>query len=121
MKSRAPGLPFPDERRTGRKPAALAATVQLLGGQPVPARLEDAPEHGCQVSGCELALRDEIWLQVGDHEPVRATVVWAKGRRAGCQFYAPARDLLSGRSRAANARPDRVASAGRHPLRSGLS
>jgi hypothetical protein len=121
MRDRVPGLPFPDERRLGRRPTGVAGTVRLLGGLPEAARIEDVSELGCRISGCELSVRDEIWLQVGDHEPVRATVIWTKGRRSGCQFYAPVPTLLSERGRAPTVRPDRVAAAGRHPLRIGRS
>jgi hypothetical protein len=119
MKDKSPGLPFPDERRSGRRPASLAATVRPLHGLPQAVRIEDVNALGCSLSGCALAAGDEIWLQADAHDPVRAQVVWTKAGRAGCRFHAPAHALAAGRAAAA-ARPDRVAVARPHPLRGGL-
>jgi len=112
-------LPFPDERRTGRKPAALAATARLLHGLPQAVRIEDLNVLGCCLAGCVLAAGDEIWVQAEGHDPVRAQVIWTRGKRAGCRFHAPAHALAAGRAAGA-ARLDRVAVARPHPLRGGL-
>ena len=114
-------LPFPDERHTGRRRAHVDVAVRPLRGLPLTARLEDVNEVGCGLSGCQLGLGDEIWVQVDGHEPVRATVVWTKGHRAGCRFYTPERSLAAERGAAAVARPERMAVARPHPLRTGRS
>jgi hypothetical protein len=96
--ARPAALPFPDERKAARRMASVAATVRELGSTPMQAQLLDISEAGCRLADCPLERGAEIWLQLPGQEPVRATVIWAKGRQAGCSFYAPARPMAAHRT-----------------------
>jgi hypothetical protein len=101
-------LPFPDERKSARKIANFAATVRELGSTPMQAKIIEVSETGCRLADCRLEQGAEIWLQLPGREPMRATVIWTKGSRAGCRFYAPARGIASDRPRPATAPPARA-------------
>lgn len=92
-------LPFADERKSARKIANFAANVRELGSTPMQAKILDVSEGGCRLADCRLEQGAEIWLQLPGREPMRATVIWSKGSRAGCRFYAPARGIASDRPR----------------------
>lgn len=81
------GLPFPDERRFTRQVVSLHATVRELGGAPLTATVSNISRNGCELVGCNLEQRAEIWVQISGYGPVRATVIWSKQNRAGCEFY----------------------------------
>ena len=94
-------LPFPDERKAGRQIANFAATVRELGSAPMQAKILDVGPGGGRLADCRLDCGAEIWLQLPGREPLRATVVWSRGSRAGCEFYVPVKSLLDERRRQA--------------------
>ena len=95
------GLPFPDERKASRQLANIAATVRELGQAPMQAKILDVGPTGCRLGDCRLERGAEIWLQLPGREPVRATVIWSRLGRAGCEFYAPTKSLTDERRRPA--------------------
>ncbi len=88
-KSKPAGLPFPDERHSARQHVNLPATARELGGPPLSATVTNLSATGCELSGCSLEARAEIWVQIRGYQPARATVVWSRRNRAGCLFYTP--------------------------------
>ena len=58
----ADGLPFPDERKSSRQLANIAATVRELGQAPMQAKLLDVGPKGCRLGDCRLEVGAEIWF-----------------------------------------------------------
>ena len=81
-------LPIVDEREVPREPVRLPATVRKLDSHAVAATVRNLSIRGCGIFDCGLAKGDEIWIHIHGFQPVRATVIWARGSRAGCLFYA---------------------------------
>lgn len=88
-KSKPANLPFPDERHSVRQIVNVPATARELGGPPMPATVTNLSSTGCELSGCSLEARAEIWVQIRGYLPARATVMWSRRNRAGCLFYTP--------------------------------
>lgn len=85
-------FPSEDNERSDRREATrLTCTVQALRGPPSPARMTDVSRFGCALAGCTLRRGDEIWLRTTTLPPFRATILWVRGDKAGCRFYAPLR------------------------------
>ena len=88
-KSKPANLPFPDERHSVRQIVNLPATARELGGPPLSATVTNLSATGCELSGCSLEARAEIWVQIRGYQAARATVMWSRRNRAGCLFYSP--------------------------------
>ena len=83
-------LSFPEssnERATAREPVDFPATFRELGSALVRVQLVDLTAEGCRIKGCETRRGEEVWLRIGGLPAMRAFVIWAQGREAGCKFY----------------------------------
>jgi hypothetical protein len=83
--------------------AACASSARRpRGGQ-----IKDLSIGGCRIHHTDLPKHAEIWVTLGNAQPMRARVVWVGSGEAGCEFYAPLSRaalraiMLSGRPEAA--------------------
>ncbi|MFN3945020.1 MAG: PilZ domain-containing protein [Allosphingosinicella sp.] len=123
-------LSFPqncNERASPRETVALPGKVRPLGAPAAPIRIVDISASGCRFTAPgAIARRDEIWIEIGHLEPVRALVIWVSAGLAGCRFYQPLspgdlrRASQPGAPRTASADAVAPARAG-HPLRKRLA
>jgi hypothetical protein len=105
-------LSFPaadDERSNPRDRVHVPVRVRELGSVAFDALITDISPAGCRIRNCPLSPRAEVWLVIGDLEPVRARVAWSAKGECGCQFYKPLRrhevmSLREGRTAAGRAR-----------------
>ena len=87
-------LSFPEnsnERATPRDRIDCQATFRELGSALVHVQLVDLTAEGCRLRNCETRRGEEVWIRIGSLPAMRAFVIWARSREAGCKFYQPLR------------------------------
>jgi hypothetical protein len=85
-------LAFPreaDERRHERHEVTLQGRVRELGSPAASGQIKDLSIGGCRIRDTDLPKNAEIWITLGNAQPMRARVVWVGSGEAGCEFYAP--------------------------------
>ena len=85
-------LAFPreaDERRHERHDVKLAGRVRELGSPAGIGTIKNLSVGGCRIRDTDLPKHAEIWVTLGQSQPMRARVVWVGAGEAGCEFYAP--------------------------------
>jgi hypothetical protein len=78
-----------NERRHERHPLAVDSRVRELGAPGGRGRIKDVSVAGCRLDAVDLPRNAEIWVTLGESQPMRARVVWVASGEAGCEFYAP--------------------------------
>ena len=85
-------LAFPreaNERRHERHSVDLQGRVRELGLPAAAGSIKDLSVGGCRIHHTDLPKHAEIWVTLGQAQPVRARVAWVGSGEAGCEFYAP--------------------------------
>jgi len=85
-------LAFPreaDERRHERHEVSIHGRVRELGSTAAAGRINNLSIGGCRIRDTDLPRNAEVWVTLGNAQPVRARIVWVKSGEAGCEFYAP--------------------------------
>ena len=78
-----------NERRHERHSLALPGKVRELGSPAGCGQIKDLSIGGCRIRNTDLPQNAEIWVTLGNSQPMRARVVWVRSGEAGCEFYAP--------------------------------
>lgn len=80
-----------DERRVAeRVPVDMRAGFRKQGYDAAKADVSDLSETGCKVdSAMALAKGVEVWVKFPGFQPMLATIAWARGFEAGCEFDEP--------------------------------
>lgn len=79
-----------EQRRLNRAPLAIDILVREKGRRPMPARLIDLNEYGCQVDGIVLIRRDpQLWVRLPGLEGLPVNLVWQAGSRFGLELITP--------------------------------
>src|SRR4029079_4043469 len=75
-------------RRSGRSPVLLAATVEVAG-RPVAVKLRNLSEEGALIEGERLPLEGTTTFFQRNDLRLKSRVVWVQGRFAGVAFARP--------------------------------
>jgi hypothetical protein len=86
---------------------ALPGKVRELGSPAGGGQIKDLSIGGCRIREHGPAQACEIWITLGNAQPMRARVVWVGSGEAGCEFYAPPAPLQSSRHHAPTGRSER--------------
>lgn len=79
-----------EHRGAERVPVSLRAGFRKQGYGAARADITDLSRTGCKVdSSMILAPGVEVWIKFNGFQPMQATVVWAHGFVAGCEFAQP--------------------------------
>ena len=79
-----------DLRAAHRRVVDLAAYIRECDAEVLEVTVMDLSENGCQLgSSHHLEPKATIWLKIPGMVARKATVMWAEGEEAGCEFASP--------------------------------